>query len=330
MNRQAPRTMLGLVALGLATILPAGAVLAQDLVLYTSQPQTDAQMTVDAFRKVHPEIGLTFVRDGTPKIMAKLRAEQAAGAPQADLLLIADAVTMESLKRDDLLLPLPALNTGNVPAETFDPGKSWFGTKLITTGIIYNKAAPFVPASWDDLLRPEAKGLIAMPSPLASGAALIHTVTLTGSLPEGWSYYQKLAANGALAEGANGGVLKSVAGGEKLFGMIVDYMPIREKAKGAPVEFVFPKEGVSAVTEPVAVLRSSKNPKAAEAFVAFLLSPTGQELAAQQGYVPADPKVALPPGYPARDAIKLLPFDAARALAEEDANRQRFQAIFGQ
>jgi iron(III) transport system substrate-binding protein len=29
----------------------------------------------------------------------------------------------------------------------------------------------------------------------------------------------------------------------------VDYMAIREKAKGAPIEFVFPKEGVSIVTE---------------------------------------------------------------------------------
>mgnify|MGYP000222784939 CR=1 FL=1 len=45
-------------------------------------------------------------------------------------------------------------------------------------------------------------------------------------------------------------VLKSVASGEKAYGVVVDYMPIREKAKGAPVDFVFPKEGVSAVSEP--------------------------------------------------------------------------------
>lgn len=298
------------------------------LVLYTSQPQTDAQATIDAFKAAHPGTEISFVRDGTPKIIAKLKAEAEAGSPQADILLISDAVTMESLKRDNLLLAAPGVPVGSLPAGSYDQDRFWFGTKLITTGIIYNRAAPFVPTSWIDLLRPDAKGLIAMPSPLASGAALIHTATLVGGLPQGWGFYEGLAANDALAEGANGGVLKAVAGGEKLFGMIVDYMPIREKAKGAPVEFVFPKEGVSAVTEPVAILRSSANPDAAKAFVAFLLSPKGQELTLAQGYIPVDRTVALPPGFPARDAIKLLPFDAAKALTDEDANRARFQAIF--
>ncbi|MGO8070802.1 Fe(3+) ABC transporter substrate-binding protein, partial [Rhizobium leguminosarum] len=52
----------------------------------------------------------------------------------------------------------------------------------------------------------------------------------------------------AIAAGGNGAVLKSVASGEKAYVMVVDYLPIREKAKGAPFEFVFPSEGVSAGT----------------------------------------------------------------------------------
>ena len=324
-----------LVALALAAGLTAAPVLAGSalaaggsLVLYTSQPQTDAQGTIDAFRAEHPDIEISFVRDGTPKIMAKLRAELEAGAPQADVLLIADSVTMEGLKRDDVLLAHEGADVSAYPEGLHDPAKFWFATKLITTGIVYNDAAPFVPTSWADLTRPEAKGLVAMPSPLSSGAALIHTVTLTGNLADGWGYYEQLKANDALAEGANGGVLKAVAGGEKLFGMIVDFMPIREQAKGAPVSFVFPEEGVSAVTEPVAILKTTQNPEAARAFVDFLISRSGQELAAAQGYIPADPAVALPEGYPARDTIKVLPFDPAKALAEEADNRARFEAIF--
>ena len=298
------------------------------LVLYTSQPQTDAQATIDGFKAEHPDVAISFVRDGTPKIMAKLRAELAAGAPQADLLLIADAVTMEGLKRDGVLMQDSNADIARFPEGTHDPDKYWFSTKLITTGIVYNDAAPFVPASWEDLLKPQAKNLIAMPSPLSSGAAMIHTVTLTSNLKEGWDYYRDLAANDALAEGGNGGVLKSVAGGEKLYGMIVDFMAIREKAKGAPIDFVYPKEGVSAVTEPVAILKTTKNEAAAKEFVDFILSEKGQELAARQGYVPADPSVALPKGYPARGQIKVLPYDPAKALANEDANRARFEEIF--
>ena len=133
-----------------------------------------------------------------------------------------------------------------------------------------------------------------------------------------------------MAGGGNGDVLKQVAGGEKLYGVIVDYMPIREKAKGAPVEFVFPKEGVSAVSEPVAILKSTQNPDAARAFVDFVLSKEGQDLALKQGYIAAHPAVALPPGYPPREQIKVMAFDAAKALADETKNKTAFADIFGQ
>lgn len=298
------------------------------LVIYTSQPNTDAQQTIDAFKAKYPKVDISFVRDGTPRILARLRAEIEAGAPQADVLLIADSVTMEALKREGRLLPYPGADVSAYPPGLHDPDKTWFATKLITTGIVYNTRAPFVPAAWSDLLRPEARDNVVLPSPLASGAAMIHTVTLTTNLPEGWSFYDKLKANGAVAAGGNGDVVKQVAGGERLFGMIVDFMPIRERLKGAPIAFVFPREGVSAVTEPVAILRTTKNPDAARAFIDFLLSRDGQTLAFRQGYMPAHPDVALPAGFPARTEVRLMPFDPAKALAEEAANRNRFTAIF--
>lgn len=300
------------------------------LILYTSQPNTDAQQTVDAFKARHPGVDVSFLRDGTTRLMAKVRAEMEAGQAQADILLIADSVTMEALKKEDRLLAHPQADLSAYPAGLHDPGKTWFATKLITTGIVYNTKAPLKPASWADLIKPEMKGQVTMPSPLTSGAALIHTMTLTGVLPGGWNYYNQLQAGGAVASGGNGDVLRQVATGEKLYGMIVDFLPLREKAKGAPVEFVFPAEGVSAVTEPVAILKTSKNPDAARAFVDFVLSRDGQELARRQGYVPAHPAVSLPDGFPERSAIRLMPFDAARGLAEETTSRKRFADLFGQ
>lgn len=300
------------------------------LVLYTSQPNTDAQQTADAFMAKNPGIKVEWVRDGTPKIMAKLRAEIEAGNPQPDVLLISDVVTMEGLKKEGRLLPFKDADTKGIDPALIDKDGTYFSTKLITTGIIYNAKAPFVPTSWSDLTKPEAKNLVSMPSPLSSGAAMIHTVTLTGNLSQGWDYYAELAKNGAQPAGGNGDVLKAVSGGDKLYGMIVDYMPIREKAKGAPVEFVFPKEGVSAVTEPVAILSSAKNPQAAKAFVNFLLSEEGQKVAVKQGYIPARADAGLPAGYPDRSSIKVLTYDAAAALANDTANKEKFSEVMGQ
>lgn len=319
-----------LAALLLTTGIAQASAVEGKLVLYTSQPNTDAQQTVDAFMAKYPDVTVEWVRDGTPKVMAKLAAEFEAGQPQPDVLLIADVVTMEGLKAEDRLMAYPEADVSAIDDALVDADRTYFPTKLITTGIVYNTKAPFVPTSWKDLTRPEAKGLIAMPSPLTSGAAMIHTVTLTGNLSEGWDFYAALAENGAQAGGGNGDVLKAVSGGDKLFGMIVDFMPIREKAKGAPVEFVFPEEGVSAVTEPVAILSTARNPEAAKAFVDFLISGEGQKLAVEQGYIPARADAGLPEGYPERSAIKVLDYDAAAALTGDMANKEKFAEVMGQ
>jgi iron(III) transport system substrate-binding protein len=302
---------------------------AADLVIYTSQPNEDAQATVDGFKAANPGIDVQWVRDGTPQIMAKLNAEIQAGNPVADVLLIADTVTLERLKQAGRLMAYKSPEAANFDKTLYDADGYYYSTKLITTGIMYNTQAGTKPTSWADLAKPEAKGLVTMPSPLASGAALIHAQTLAAVQDLGWDYYKELKANGAVAAGGNGGVLKAVATGEKAYGVVVDYMPIREKAKGAPIEFVFPTEGVSAVTEPAAILSSTKHADNAKKFIDYLLSEAGQKTAAKLGYIPARNGVDLPAGYPARDKIKVLPIDATEALKSSEKDVKTFADIFG-
>ena len=84
------------------------------------------------------------------------------------------------------------------------------------------------------------------------------------------------------------------------------------------------------MSEPVAILKTTKNAEAARAFVDFVLSKEGQELALKQGYIAAHPAVALPAGYPAREQIRVMGFDAAKALSDETRNKAAFADIFGQ
>lgn len=319
-------TVAALLAFTALSVSPA---LADKIILYTSQPNSDAQQTVDAFMAANPGTEVEWVREGTTKLMAKLAAEIEAGQPAPDLLLIADTVTLEAMKRDGRLLAYKSPEAASYDAALYDAEGHYYSTKMITTGIMYNTAAGMKPTSWKDLVKPEAKGLVRMPSPLTSGAALIHAATLTGMEGFGWDYYAALHANEAQAAGGNGAVFKAVAAGEKAYGVVVDFVPIREKAKGAPVEFVFPEEGVSAVTEPVAILASANNPEGAKKFVDFLLSEEGQKLVVSQGYIPARTGIDLPEGYPARSEIKLMPFDAAAALENAEANKAKFAEIFG-
>jgi len=299
------------------------------LVLYTSQPDRDAQQTVDAFRKKNPGVEVEIFRSGTTEVMSKLMAEIAAGQPRADVLLIADALSMERLKAAGQLQRYPEADVGQFPADAYDPGKTYFGTKLITTGIVVNRSAPLKPKSWADLLRAEAKGQVVLPSPLYSGAAAIHMGALNAAPTLGPGYYDTLSRNAAVALRGNGAVLNAVASGQKMYGVIVEFMALNARGKGSPVDFVFPIEGVSVVTEPTAIMRQTRNPSAARAFVDFILSKEGQELAAAQGYLPGRKDVAPPAGFPEVGTLKILPVDIGELLKQDEPNKKRFAELFG-
>src|SRR6056297_2814460 len=112
--------VLGAVA---ATLLASSAFadVSGKLVLYTSQPNADAQTTVDAFQAKYPDVEVEWIRDGTTKIMAKLRAEFEAGAPQPDVLLIADMVTMEGLEAEGRLMPYTDADVSAYDPALMDP-----------------------------------------------------------------------------------------------------------------------------------------------------------------------------------------------------------------
>jgi iron(III) transport system substrate-binding protein len=268
------------------------------LVLYTSQPERDASQTVAAFRKAYRGVDVEVFRSGTTEVLGKLAAEFSGGQPKADVLLIADAASMETLKKDGRLLPYPEARLNGLEPGSYDAGKTYFGSKLITTGIAVNTSARSRPSSFADLAKPEYKGQLAMPSPLYSGAAAIMLGTMTSRPDLGWGYFEKLKAADAVAVRGNGAVLTAVANGEKPYGILVDFMAFNAKAKGSPIDFVFPAEGNPAVTEPVAILKTTQNPAAARAFVDFILSDEGQKLAVSMGYIPARASVGMPAWLP--------------------------------
>jgi iron(III) transport system substrate-binding protein len=168
-----------------------------------------------------------------------------------------------------------------------------------------------------------------MPSPLYSGAAAIMLGTMTERPDLGWSFFEKLKADDAVAVRGNGAVLTAVASGEKAYGVLVDFMAFNAKAKGSPVDFIFPTEGNPAVTEPVAILKTTQNPDAARAFVDFILSDDGQKLAASMGYIPARTSVGMPKWYPAGVKIHLMPSNIPAIVQSNTANLKRFSEIFG-
>ena len=309
---------------GLVFAQPSG-----PLRLYTSQPDEDAAQTVEAFEAAYPDVRVELFRSGTEEVISRFLLEAEAGEPQADVLLVADAPTFESLKAQQLLEPYCSPEAENIDATFYDADCTYFGTKVLATVITYNTALAKPVASWSDLTSVQP-GQVIMPSPSYSGAAAYNLGVFARTPNIGFGWYEQLEANGAVLTQGNGTVARNVAAGEQSYGMVVDFLAIRAREEGSPVEVVYPAEGVPVITEPVGIVAGTPNLEAAQAFVDFLLSQQGQQVAATIGYQPLRDDVAAPAGFPALSEIKVLTADPAELAKTRDADKERFRTLFGE
>lgn len=169
-----------------------------------------------------------------------------------------------------------------------------------------------------------------MPSPTYSGAAAYNLGVITRNESLGWNWYETLNDNGAVLVQGNGAVARNVASGEQTYGMVVDFLAIRNRNEGSPVDVIYPTEGVPVITEPVGIVKGSPNEAAAQAFVDFLLSQEGQEVAVEIGYMPLREDVMPPEGFPALSEMIILSAPPAELAETREADKARFSELFGE
>lgn len=299
------------------------------ITLYTSQPEEDAQKLIDGFHEVCPNIEVEVFRSGTEEVVSKVLAEKQADSVLADVLLVADSVTFESLKEQDLMMSYESAELKEIPEEFIDKDHMYTGTKVISTGIIYNTdMVSEAPKGFADLAKDTFKDNTIMPSPLYSGAAAYNLGVMTRNDALGWDYYEALKENGVTVDKGNGAIQKSVVAGEKAAGVIVDYMAVRSKQEGAPVEFVYPQEGSPCVTEPIGILKDTKNETLAKAFVDYVLSDKGQELAASLGYTPIKEGVTAPEGLKSISELETMTYDISELYKTRETDKEQFSSMF--
>jgi ABC-type glycerol-3-phosphate transport system substrate-binding protein len=97
------------------------------------------------------------------------------------------------------------------------------------------------------------------------------------------------------------GVPEAVNSGQVGVGIVIDFFAFSSQASGFPVKFVYPTV-TTIVPANVAIVANAPNKAGAEAFVDFLLSPTGQEVLLEPSIrrLPVNPSVYVkaPADYP--------------------------------
>lgn len=295
--------LFGLAAVSFATgLLGAPAAMAQgktSLLVYTAVETDQMKSYKDSFEKANPNIEIRWVRDSTGIVTAKLLAEKA--NPQADVVLGVAASSLEILKGEGMLLPYEPKGFKELNPAYSDTAQppSWTGMDVWGATVCFNtveakKQNLPKPESWKDLTKPIYKGKISMPHPASSGTGYLDVTAWLQNLgeAEGWKYMDALHENIAQYTHSGSKPCKQAGSGEFPIGISFEYRAHQVKQSGAPIELIFPKEGLGWDIEAGAIMKGTKNLEAAKKLLDWSASKEANQIFAGWWAIVAYPGVA--------------------------------------
>ncbi|MEK8129168.1 ABC transporter substrate-binding protein [Paenibacillus filicis] len=257
------------------------------LVVYSAGPKELAEGIQKGY-EAKTGVKVEMFQGTTGKILARMEAEKA--NPVVDVVVLASLPSAQGLKKSGLTQEYKAAaGADKLIPEWSDPEGHFFGYSASALGIVYNtKLVTSPPKEWTDLTKPEWKGKVNIPDPALSGSALdFITGYLSGKGDSGWDLLKQYKQNDMALAGANQEALDPVITGAKsIVAAGVDYMTYQAKAKGEPVDMVYPASGTVISPRPAAILKSSANVDNAKAFIDYLLSDEAQKLVADTYLLP--------------------------------------------
>src|SRR5438046_7452653 len=265
--------VLALVLLVPATPWPAPA--AEDkLVVYTAYEENELKTFWEQFKQDPPDLAgkASYVRGFTGPTMARVEAEKA--NPQADVIwgVFNDYLTGAATK--GLLEPYAAQESQAIPARFKHPENMWQGVTLLTVAFAVNqkkmtelRLTP--PQSWADLLDPKYKGHIVMSNPSTSGTAYLLLASHAARLGEGkvGQYYEAVDKHLPQVTKSGGAPGRMAASGETAIGVALAYEVEVAKSQGAPIDVIYPTDGVAWTFEANGLVKGAKNPQNARRFL---------------------------------------------------------------
>jgi putative spermidine/putrescine transport system substrate-binding protein len=239
--------------------------------------------------------------------LAKLRQQKS--APALDVVwidrVVSDQAILEGLV--DTIDPAVLTNLPDITPKAVIKDKAGNIVALTTgywaAGIAYNtKEIKTRPQSWLDLANPEYKGKLAIYTPEnAIGLPLLLTIAeLKGGNPDnmdpGFAFFRGLAKNGAILFSGSPAGGNLLANGEAAIATLASTQVWDLQAKGHPIAYVAPKEGVVGGDIRVHIVKGAKNKAAAMKLANFAISPEAQEVLAERLLVgPVNHKAKLKP-----------------------------------
>ena len=261
-----------------------------ELVVYGSCEEDYLAAACAHFEELYG-IKVQYQRLSTGEVQAKIEEEN--GNPSADVWFGGTTDPYNVVAAEGLLEAYEAENASHLLGSQYrDPDGYWYGIYKGILGFMVNKDELArmnleAPADWQDLKKPEYKGLIWLSNYNTAGTAklVINTMIQKYGHDEGIQYLVDLDKNIEVYTKSGSGPSKNVGTGECVIGIGFLHDGITQIVDNGyeNVQLIIPSSGTSFEIGATAIFKGAKHPNAAKLWVEYALSPECVELAAKNG-----------------------------------------------
>ena len=216
------------------------------VVIYSSMESYRNDELSKQLKEQFPDLNVVVQYQSTGNSAAKLNTEGA--NVEADIVVDLDTGYLEGLT--DVMADLSDYDT-SMYVDGLNPDHNRYriwarasGAIIVNTQVLQEKGLP-EPETYEDLLKPEYKGLIAMPSPKTSGTGYYFLKSWVNTMGEdaAFAYVDQLQENIAQFTESGAGPVQLLSQGEVAIGLGMTFQAVSEINNGVPLKVIVPPEG---------------------------------------------------------------------------------------
>jgi iron(III) transport system substrate-binding protein len=302
-----------------------------DLNLYCSAQEEWCQIMEKSFEEA-TGIDVAMTRKSSGETFAQIQAE--ASNPKGDVWWGGTGDPHLQAAEEDLTEPYVSPMRDQLHpwaiAQAESAGDKTIGIYSGALGFGYNtdmlaKVGLPAPACWEDLTKPEYKGMVQIANPNSSGTAYTTLATMVQLFGEdgGFDYMKRLHANINQYTKSGSAPIKAAGAGETLIGIVFMHDAVAQTVAGFPVATVAPCEGTGYEIGSMSIIKGARNMEEAKKFYDWALSKEAQDLALQVNAFQVMSNVGAVKSDKAPDmaAIKLINYDFKKYGSSDERKR---------
>jgi iron(III) transport system substrate-binding protein len=259
------------------------------LVLYSPHGRDQLELLEHAFEKLRPDVDVRWLDMGSQEILDRLRFERV--NPQADVWFGGPSTIFDRGIRDSLLTRYRPSWADRVTAEAAEADGYYYPVYRTPAVIAYNSKAvreSDAPQDWGDVLSPRWKDKLIIRDPMASGTMraiwgliLYRSLKQTGDTGWGMRWLRHLDGQTKTYTISPALLYEKLARQEGLVSLWDLQDILISQSKGMPLGYVFPRSGTVVIDDAIGLVRGSRHPDAARAFIDYVGSIDAQLLTAR-------------------------------------------------